>query len=240
MTIRRLHIILFAVIFYSVFSPTKICESKISFQLVSPCQNTILKKVALTFDDGPHPGYTQAIIEILKKFDIKATFFLVGKQVEKYPWLVKYIIENSRSKIANHTYSHKNLTLLNTKQILEELLKTQDILCKEVGSSDRLIPYFRPPGGHFNSRVVSTAEKIGLKMVLWSVFTNDHNPAVTKEKLLKTVQDLVNSEKEIILLHSGSRVTLEVLPEIIKFLKENGYEFVTVDEILNDETYYVN
>lgn len=235
MVIRRIHIIIITTFVILLNFVDKTYEEKIC---VVP--RTTFKQVALTFDDGPHPGYTQSIVKILNQFNVKATFFLVGKQVERYPWLVRYIIENSDSKIGNHTYSHKNLKLLTTQQIEEELLKTHKLLCERNDTLDKIIPYFRPPGGHFDTRVLSTAEKLGFKMVLWSVFTNDHSPAITKEQLLNTIKKSVTSDKEIILLHSGSKATLEALPEIISFLKANDYKFVTVDEILNDETYYVN
>lgn len=238
MILKRIDIMVFFILLFLFLNPSKVYEEKICF--VHKLQRTI-KQVALTFDDGPHPGYTTKIVDILKEYNVKATFFLVGKQVEKYPELVKYICENSDSKIANHTYSHKNLVSLSTEQIEEELLKTQNLLHSQVGRSDRILTYFRPPGGHFNTKVVSVAEKLGFKVAMWSVFTNDHTPNMTEEKLLSVIQTETKSNKEIILLHSGSDVTIKCLPKIINFLKENEYEFATVDEILsNNETYNVN
>ncbi|MCS7151244.1 MAG: polysaccharide deacetylase family protein [Endomicrobia bacterium] len=237
MTIRRYHFIIFICLFFIIYPLTKVYESKISFSSADfYLKSRNYRQVALTFDDGPHKDFTKAIVDILNKYNVKATFFLVGKQVEKYPELVKYICQNSDSKIANHTYSHKNLTLLSPLQIESELLATQELLYNISTSSDKVINYFRPPGGHFCTKVVSVAERLGYKIVLWSIFTNDHQRNVTKRDILQKIRSSTNGNEEIVLLHSGSNVTLECLPEIIEFFKNNGYKFVTVDEILEDET----
>jgi len=196
--------------------------------------NFRFKKIALTFDDGPHPYYTEKILEILSKYNIKATFFLVGKQIEKYPQIFKLLLNNKNYKIGNHTYSHKNLTKLPSEEVYSELLKTQSLMLSlSSGSDGNVSYYFRPPGGHYNQEVMKIAKKLGLRIILWSVFTNDHLPTITKQDLLNSIDNLCNGDKEIILLHSGSQVTLEALEDIIKLLKDKGYNFVNIDEIIN-------
>lgn len=241
LTIRRVHIMIFTYFLFLFFSTEKIFEEKIPETKHNFYKQNI-KQVALTFDDGPHPYFTQKIIEILNLNNIKATFFIVGKQAEKHQNLVRYIFENSNSKVANHTYSHKNLTKLSYYQIREELAKTQEILLSlaQENYKNRVIPYFRPPGGNYDNKVLSIANEIGLKVVLWSIFTNDHLPTTKKDEILYCIYSSLNSDKEIILLHSGSVATLEALQDIIDFLKQQNYEFVTIDEILTNETDIVN
>ncbi len=242
LTIRRIHIIMFSYFVFLFFYQEKTFEEKIPEITYEVYKKQQYKKVALTFDDGPHPYFTQKIVEILQINNIKATFFLVGKQVEKYPELVRCILDHSDSKLANHTYSHKNLTKLLNSEIKEELKKTQDILnsIAKIQYQDRVIPYFRPPGGNYNSRVLAVAEELGLKVALWSIFTNDHLSSTTKQEILNNIASSLSLDEEIILLHSGSPQTLEALQDIINLLKEKNYEFVTIDEILTNETDIVN
>ncbi len=234
MVITRLHILIFSTIFFILLNTKDVFEEKIVFG-----EPVFVKKVALTFDDGPHPYFTENILEIISKYNIKATFFLVGIQAEKYPQLVKLLAENERCKIGNHTYSHKNLTKLSDLEILNELKTTQEIL-NSISGKKNVISYFRPPGGHYNDKVLNIADKLNLKIVLWSIFTNDHSEKITEKELISKITASLSSDKEIILLHSGSITTLKCLPKIIEILKEKNYEFVTIDEILEDETYIVN
>jgi len=228
---KRIHIIIFSISFLILFTAKQVFEEKTFINLPN---NFFSKKVALTFDDGPHPYYTEKIIDILSKYNIKATFFLVGKQIEKYPKIFKLLLDNKNYKIGNHTYSHKNLTKLSSLEIYNELFKAQNLMFSLGDNNQNIISYFRPPGGHYDYKVTQIAEKIGLKMVLWSVFTNDHLENITKKDLLDSIDKLCVGDKEIILLHSGSQATLDALEDIIKLLKNKGYIFVNVDEILNE------
>lgn len=221
--VQRYHIILFFLIIF-IFSPGKIFEEKISFPAGK------IKFVALTFDDGPHPYYTREIVKILNKYGVRATFFFVGKQVEKYPELVKFVSENSNCKIGNHTYFHKDLTKLSPIEIYDELYNTQELLYKLVDKDDAIIPYFRPPGGKYNHSVEKIARILNLRQVLWTVFTNDHINN-SKIELIKKIDTLCTGDREIILLHSGRDATLHALEDIMALLISKGYHFVTVDEI---------
>ncbi len=235
MIIKKIFVLFFSIIIFVLLDTKEIFEEKISFD---SCYLPT-KKVALTFDDGPHPYFTESILKILTEYNIKATFFLVGIQAKKYPYLVKLLSESNHCKIGNHTFSHKNLTKLSEKEIFNELYLTYQILNSITGGKN-IIPYFRPPGGHYNNNVLKVADKLNFKMVLWSIFTNDHSKKITEKELINTIIYSLSSDKEIILLHSGSKTTLNCLPKIIEILKERNYEFVSVDEILEDETYFVN
>jgi len=194
------------------------------------------KLVALTFDDGPHPYYTLELVRILNKYNIPATFFFVGKQMKKYPEIVRFVLSNSKCKVANHTYSHKNLTCLSEENIFEDLYETNKILRSFNYGNDKILQFFRPPGGNFNNKVIEVAKTLNLQMVLWSVFTNDHTN-ISKKELLTKINKYCRDEKEIILLHSGIANTLNSLEDIIQSLYLKGYKFVTVDEIIYGENF---
>lgn len=180
--------------------------------------------VVLTFDDGPHPFYTLKLLDILSRYHIRATFFLVGKQIEKYPDLALAIAEEGH-EFGNHTYHHYNLTTISPKTIINELKKTQHALNASTGKK---MVWFRPPGGKYNDRVIHVAESCGYTMVLWDVEPRDHLP-MDPDTLLNNI--LRNtSDDNIILLHSGIDTTVACLPRLIEALRERGFRFVTVSE----------
>lgn len=183
------------------------------------------KKIALTFDDGPHPGYTEKLLDLLHQAKVCATFFVVGKQVERYPLLLEKIFGEGH-EIANHSYSHRDLRLLNDSEFFSELKKTHQLV---ESLTDQKMRYFRPPGGQYNPEVETLAKAWGYEMVLWTVFAGDHsNPSshLLKKRILKGASD-----NGIILLHSGVENTLKVLPEVIGELKKRGYRLVTISEL---------
>ncbi len=233
----KLHLVIrrYQIIFFVIFVSLSINYRTISESTVVYNPQKYKKLVALTFDDGPHEYFTESIVNILNKYKIKATFFFVGKQIEKYPEIVKFVLEKSQCKIANHTYSHKDLTKLTAQEIYNELYSTDRIL-KSLSKDNptNVLPYFRPPGGNYSSLVIQIAQKLGLKMVLWSVFTNDHEN-ISIEELVDKIDRLCVNDKEIILLHSGKETTLKSLDKIIMLLYTKGYKFVTIDEILENE-----
>ena len=183
------------------------------------------KKIAFTFDDGPHPEYTQRLLKILRDHGVRATFFVVGKQVEKHPELLQLIFREGH-EIANHTYSHRDLRTLSPEELTLELEKTDRLV---TAVTDQKMKYFRPPGGQYSPAVVQSARDLGYEMVLWSIFPQDHtNPAANliRGRVLKAAKD-----RGIILLHSGVKHTLEILPDLILSLKSRGYSFVTISEL---------
>ncbi len=187
-----------------------------------------MKHISLTFDDGPHPAYTERLLKVLKQARVHATFFVVGKQAELHPELLKMISDDGH-EIANHTYSHRNMRTLSPSDICEELEKTEKIVESVTGKKMR---YFRPPGGQYNSQVVAAAKDRGYEMVLWSIFPQDHtNPA---SELIRS-RVLTGAKNDgIVLLHSGIENTLQTLPDLIKTLKRKGYAFETVTGLRPD------
>lgn len=188
------------------------------------------KKVALTFDDGPHPVWTQKVLDILKEHKIKATFFLIGSNVEKYPWVVKRIAEEGHI-IGNHTYTHKVVGSYSPTQAKREIEKTQMCIKNITGKKTYLL---RPPYGSYQQGFYQVAKDYNYKIILWSVTVADWKKNLSSNEIAYRV---ITSTKPgaIILLHDGGgrrEATVKALPRIIKALKKEGYKFVTVEEML--------
>jgi polysaccharide deacetylase family sporulation protein PdaB len=193
---------------------------------------TAEKVIALTFDDGPDPENTPRILELLKQYDAKATFFLTGKKVEKYPEIVKRE-QNEGHELANHTYSH---TFFNNRvslsKLKQEVLKTDEAIFKVTGQKCHL---FRPPGGYYNEKLVNLAKEEGYTVVMWSWHqdTKDWNSPGVNRIVKNVLGDTRNGD--IVLFHDysdGQTQTADALKIILPKLKERGYRFVTVSELL--------
>ena len=196
---------------------------------VYSCKNGEDKKIALTFDDGPHPKRTKKIIDVLNKYGVTATFFVVGVNVKNYGSGMKEIIENG-FEIGNHTFSHSVLKNYKASDIENEFLSTEEEIKKLGGTVSSLI---RPPCGIFDEQLLEFSRENGYKIVLWNIDTKDWEHA-SKDKIIKTVISNVKGG-DIILFHdyiSGKCNTAEALDELIPRLLDLGYEFVSVSELL--------
>ncbi|MBS7530884.1 polysaccharide deacetylase family protein [Hazenella sp. IB182353] len=192
------------------------------------------KKVALTFDDGPHAEYTGRILDILKTEDIPATFFILGEKAESYPDLVKRIY-NEGHTVASHTWDHPQLTNLTTDQIRQQLTHTNIKIESLIGKKAKLL---RPPYGAV-SGIEDTIEQQGYELINWDVDTEDWRSGRTVQNIMDSVKDQSQSGS-IILQHDGGgnrEATVQALPEIISYLENEGYELVTIDELLNLPAY---
>lgn len=187
---------------------------------------TTHKIVALTFDDGPGKK-TPEILAILREKHVSATFFVLGESVERFPQYVKDEIAAGH-EIGNHGYSHTRLRRAGASTVEYEIGRTEALLAKVTDVKPHL---FRPPGGLYNRTVLAEARKKDYTIVLWSVDSRDW--ASSGEGILRTILDNTRPGS-IILLHDGLPVpTSVVLPTVIDRLREQGYEFVTVSELLN-------
>ena len=190
------------------------------------------KCVALTFDDGPHPEYTPQILDILDEYGVKATFFVVGENAERYPEIIKRIIDSGH-EIGNHTWSHKQMNSLSKEQIQKEITKTQNFLKESFNYSPVL---FRPPGGGEYTFAKETAEALGCTYVLWAWRTDSKDWACPDaESISQTVLSTV-SEGDIVLLHDyvgGKSSTPQALRQIIPQLLAQGYSLDTVSGLLS-------
>ncbi len=198
-------------------------EGTILSKLPTP-SNSHKKEVALTIDDGPHPGYTERILSLLAEHEVKASFFLVGKMAATYPYLVRKIAAQGHT-IANHSHYHNNLVKLPLDNMPFEWIMCSSTLYSILGTYPR---FCRPPGGNYNQQVVNAAAKEGLRMVLWTANAGDCtgiSAKVIEQKVVNRTQP-----GGIILIHDGVEATIEALPEIIKGLKKKGFTFVTLDQ----------
>lgn len=183
------------------------------------------KKIAITFDDGPHPYYTQQLLDGLKERDVKATFFVMGKHVEQYPELIERMYEEGHL-IGNHTYSHIQLNKSNGEAFKEELVKTNELIEKVTGQE---VQYVRPPYGSWDKKF---EKELNMFPVLWTVDPLDwssRNVGCITEKIVKKT-----GENDIILMHDYYDTSVTAALKAIDELLEEGYTFVTVEEILFD------
>lgn len=184
------------------------------------------KCIALTFDAGPSEN-SPRLLDILKEKQVPATFFLLGKRhIEKYPELVRRMAAEGH-EVASHTWDHKILTGLPAREIREELRKPDDAIERLTGRRPTLM---RPPQGRTDDTVHRICREEGLAEVLWSVtakdYTTDDSRLIQKRVLEQASRD------GIILLHDIYPGTVPAVPGIIDALKERGYAFVTVPQLL--------
>ena len=181
------------------------------------------KKVAITFDDGPHPKYTEPLLDGLKERGVIANFFITGDHAEKYPEIVKRIHDEGHL-IGNHTYSHIQLTKNNLAEFAEELSLTSQIIAEITGAETLFV---RPPYGLWDIRLEAD---LNMFPVMWTVDPRDW----ARTNVSGIVNDVVSKVKpyDIILLHDEYESTQNAALLIIDRLLEEGYEFVTVEEIL--------
>ncbi|WP_082420563.1 polysaccharide deacetylase family protein [Paenibacillus sp. A3] len=189
------------------------------------------KQVALTFDDGPDTKYTPQVLDILKQHEVKATFFVVGRQVVNHPDVLKRIHDEGHS-IGNHSWDHANLTKLSPDQIKKEIKSTDEAIEKVIGS---YTPMVRAPYGAVTASIKRSLTSAGRQLVNWTVDTKDWSGAAADDMV-----ELVSKRTKnggIILMHSfGGKNgnldnTVEALPHMIEALKQDGYAFVTVPEL---------
>lgn len=184
------------------------------------------KYIALTFDDGPHPNVTPQILQTLREQNVKATFFMLGSQVEKYPDMAKQVADNGH-EIGNHTYSHLNARKRTMVEVAEEIRTTSEMIELATGVKPML---FRPPYGNYTSEVLEYAEQNGYSTVLWSVDSQDW-----KSKNAGAINNMVTQHAatgSIVLMHDIHAATAEALPQLIEKLQMEGYQFITISELL--------
>jgi peptidoglycan/xylan/chitin deacetylase (PgdA/CDA1 family) len=188
------------------------------------------KTLAMTFDDGPHPSLTPKLLDILKERNIKCTFFLIGQQVKMYPDIVRRIIAEGH-EIGNHTWTHCSLTSRPDEQIRNELKKSEDAVYEVASVRPHLV---RPPYGAINSRIKDLMfTEFGYSTIMWSVDPQDwRRPGVAA-----VTSRLVNGAHPgaIMLSHDIHPPTITAMPGMFDQLLAQGYQFVTVSQLLNME-----
>ncbi len=222
----------FILLFFAWLTLTSIGSFNIlwNYFLKANCQNKNTKEnsIALTFDDGINPEFTPEVLELLKKHNAKATFFCIGKHIEKHPEIAKKIITDGHT-IGNHTYNHSNnWGFLSSEKVENELKKTDKIIETATGKSTKL---FRPPFGVTNPNIAKVIQKLDYKVIGWSIRSLDtviKNP----ERILKRITSKVK-KGDIILLHDTNQKSIDVLEQLLLFLDENNLKSVCVEKLLN-------
>jgi len=194
--------------------------------------NVLDNLVSITFDDGPNLQFTPQVLLLLKKYNAKATFFCIGQNAEKYPNLLKQIVEEGHS-VGNHTHSHANgFGFFSTEKVVGELHKTNSIIEASTGLTMKL---YRPAFGITNPNIKKALKILGLQSIGWSKRSFD-TTFLSEEKVLRRITK--NLKKgDIILLHDSSAKSVSVLEHLLLFLQENKIQSVTVDRLLEIEPY---
>lgn len=186
------------------------------------------KKIVLTFDAGASSEATPHILKALKDANVKATFFLTGKWVEENKELTKKMVAQGH-RIGNHTYSHPDLTKLQSNNdIVYELNKMEEFIGNVADVSTK--PLFRPPYGARNDRVLRVAANAGYRSIYWTVDSLDWKQTMKPEQVKNRVISAL-TPGAIILMHCGSNQAAEILPELIEEIESRGYEIVTIAEM---------
>ncbi|WP_246943391.1 polysaccharide deacetylase family protein [Bacillus pinisoli] len=191
-------------------------------------------KVALTFDDGPDPRFTPQILDVLKEYNVKATFFLMGSRAKAYPNLVQRML-NEGHIIGNHTYWHPNLVKEGNLVTLErEVINTEDELSKQIGYRTKL---FRAPYGFLYNELVEKLKILNYSIVGWSVDSLDWQEGAPEQITYNVISNI--HPGAVILMHDGAEWdgdrtnTIESLRQIIPEIRNLGLEFETVPTLLN-------
>ncbi|MFM9280574.1 polysaccharide deacetylase family protein [Paenibacillus jiagnxiensis] len=187
------------------------------------------KMVALTFDDGPDKIYTDKVLDILKDYKVKGTFFVIGEKVKQYPGVIKRIAQEGHA-LGNHSWSHSQLTKINKEKIRQEIVKTDTAIREITGFTPTLV---RPPYGATSAQIKEEIHALGHTQALWNVDTRDWATSSSVASILKTVKSS-SGNKITVLMHSGGGKrdkTLKALPQIIDYYRSQGYTFVTMSEL---------
>ncbi|KOY84085.1 polysaccharide deacetylase family protein [Lysinibacillus macroides] len=212
----------------SLINPLLASDFQIAMENVQPTNPTptgdpTKKRIALTFDDGPHPKVTEQILNILDKYHAKATFFMLGSRVQYYPDIANDVLARGH-EVGNHTWNHPVLTKLTHEQVMKEFNATAAEIEKAINQGATV---FRPPYGATNDAINA---EIPIPVVLWTIDTLDWKHRNAQQLLPHIKNNLHNNA--IVLMHDIHQSTADGLDAVLAYLQEQGYEFVTVSEIL--------
>lgn len=219
------------IVIVAVIASLCICRSDASWSdTVYTSHGNSQKKIAITFDDGPHGRLTPEILDILEEYSVKATFFVIGQNAQTHPDIIRRMAKEGH-EIGNHTYSHVILKDCSIGTIDDELTQAEMVLY-EIGEYRPAL--VRPPCGAYNKNVIDVANAHEYNIVLWSIDTRDweHTPA---DNISEMIMNTIKSG-DIILCHdfiSGYSPTPDVLKTVIPKLLADGYTFVTVSELIS-------
>ncbi len=198
------------------------------------CVESDKKQIAISFDAAWGNDDTEQLINILAEYKVPATFFVVGAWVDKYPESVKQL-SDAGHQVQNHSNTHPYMTGLSAEQITDEIEACNKKIENITGKCPTL---FRPPYGDYDNKVVQTVESINMHAIQWDVDSLDWKDSATPESICKRVTSKVKNGS-IILFHNDAEHTPEALPTILKCLKDEGYEFVFINDLIYKENYEI-
>ncbi|MDX1603852.1 MAG: polysaccharide deacetylase family protein [Salinimicrobium sediminis] len=185
------------------------------------------KAIYLTFDDGPIPEVTPWVLDQLKSFNAKATFFCIGENVQKHPEIFKKIIAEGH-KVGNHTFNHLNGWKTSTPEYVLNTLKARQIIEKNIpGKEPAKNALFRPPYGRIKSKQVRELQKRDFRIIMWSILSMDYNTGITPERCFQNVIDHARPGSVIVFHDSfkAQKNLVKVLPRVLDHLNREGYKF---------------
>lgn len=184
------------------------------------------KVLSISFDAAWGSANTEGILEILDRYDVKTTFFLVGFWAEKYPELVRELVARGH-EVGNHSATHPHMSQLSAAQIREELRKTSELVASITGKPTTL---FRPPYGEYNDLVVRVSREEGYECVQWNVDSLDWKNLGTDNMVRQCIKAV--NPGDIVLFHNDSKYILEALPKILEYYTQAGYKIIPVSQLL--------
>lgn len=227
-------IIAVVIIFSVVNSPLAITAAKTDRKLPVYCVKRDDKAVSLTFDAAWGNEDTQQLIDILSKYNVKATFFVVGQWVDKYPESVK-ALHDAGHEVMTHSDDHAHFNSLSTEQIVANI----NISCDKIEAVTEVRPtLFRCPYGEYNDNVISTLDSMGIYTIQWDVDSLDWKDLSASDINLRVCKAVESGS--IVLFHNAAKHTPEALPSIIEYLLAEGYKIVPVSEILLKGEYQID
>lgn len=221
--LRRLTLLALAVFIFIEWGPLSQERHKYGIASGDP----FVREIALTFDDGPREHGIQEIVEVLGRYDVKGTFFVVGKFAQRYG-RITLALHSAGHEIENHTYTHPKLYRLWVEKIIREAERCDEVLEALNIPKTR---FLRPPGGGFNMNIFNALRRMNLRLGLWGINTADYTGRPADEIVRLTLS--MARPGAVVLMHSGVPNTVEALPEIIKKLRERGYTLVTLNDLWN-------
>ena len=198
------------------------------------CVETDKKQIAISFDAAWGNDDTQTLIDILKEYDVPATFFVVGSWVDKYPESVK-ALSDAGHQIQNHSNTHPHMPQLSKEQMIDELQSCN----KKIEAITGVCPTLhRPPYGDYDNALIESTASINMYTIQWSVDSLDWKENATADSICKRVTSKVKNGS-IVLFHNDADHTPEALPTILKCLKDEGYEFVFIEDLIYKDNYEI-
>ena len=198
------------------------------------CVETDKKQIAISFDAAWGNDDTETLINILKEYDVPATFFVVGAWVDKYPESVKQL-SDAGHQIQNHSNTHPHMPQLSAEQMIDEIESCN----KKIENITSVCPtLFRPPYGDYDNATIETLDSLKMYTIQWDVDSLDWKDNATPDSICKRVTSKVKNGS-IVLFHNDADHTPAALPNILKCLKDEGYEFVFIEDLIYKENYEI-